>query len=89
VKVFVLTSAFDYEGESPIGVYASLQLAQSAAEKLASERGYGATEWSSKDGFWQLPFGSTQWNIREEEVVGGENLVPMCESLEKYGRCGA
>lgn len=89
MTVFVLTSAFDYEGESPIGVCASLELAKAWAEKKAKELGYESAEWVTVREQLELQCGSTQWVIREEEVQGGEELAPMCGSLAKYGRCDA
>ena len=87
MSVFVLTRAYDYEGESPVGVFASAALAKVQAEKQADEFGYSRGNWSTVENRIELDCGSTQWVIREEQVQGYE--PEMCESLEKYGRCGA
>ena len=89
MKVFVLTTAFDYEGESAIGVYATLELAKADAERRSKDCGQEGGEWTTVRDQIELQFGSSQWVIREEEVIGGEDLVPMCDSLKQYGRCNA
>lgn len=71
MTVFVLTSAFDYEGESPIGVCASVEFAKAWAEKNAKALGYESAEWATVREQLELQCGSTQWVIREEEVQGG------------------
>lgn len=71
MTVFVLTSAFDCEGESPSGVCVSLELAKALAEKNAKELGYEPAEWATVREQLELQCGSTQWVIREEEVQGG------------------
>lgn len=38
--IFVLCQVFDYEGESVLGVYPSLESAQAAAERYAAEQTY-------------------------------------------------
>jgi len=88
VKVFVLTSAFDYEGETAFGAFASLSLAQAAAQERAITAGYEPGDWvylGGGDARWELQFGSQQWVIREEEVQGYE--PDCCESMKLYGRC--
>ncbi len=71
--VYVLTTAFDYEGESAVGVYGQWHVAIKAAEKMAAERGYEGGQWVNKSqpnehGVYELAFGSTQFIVRSEPI---------------------
>ena len=69
MTVFVITSAFDYEGEIPSGVAASLEMAKAIGSERAENDGYcPATDWAKLDDRWELSNGSSQIVIREEEV---------------------
>ena len=71
--VYVLTSAFDCEGEQPIGVHASLPFAKQAAEKMADACGFTGGGWVQKSrDVWELQYGSNQWVVRRELVRTGE-----------------
>jgi hypothetical protein len=78
VTVFVLTSGFDYEGESPVGVYASMELAKQAAEQKSQwiECEFGV-EWNDKDGESEFRFGSSYYTVREEVVIRPGSLAGM------------
>lgn len=65
IVVYVLTSAFDMEGETVLGVYESLADAKSKAESLASER--GEYEWAD-NGEWRLSCGASHYIIRPEPI---------------------
>lgn len=65
MKVFVITRAYDYEGESPVDVAASCELAMRIAEKDAASSGYEGGAWKDILGSPKLDFGSVQWIIRE------------------------
>ena len=68
MRVFVITRAFDYEGESPIAVAGNLKLSKEIAEKEAIVDGYENGIWEESSGAIKLQFGATQYVIREEEV---------------------
>ena len=89
MKVFVVTQSYDYEGEAPIGVAAELSFAQKMAEEKAECYGHSKSEWAKGTDGWEMQTGYGAFVIREEEVIGGEELVPMCPSLKEFGRCGA
>jgi hypothetical protein len=67
VKVYVVTSGFDYEDESPVGVAVSLATAKEIAERKATESGYDSATWDGDC----LRFGSSYWAVYEMELVGG------------------
>jgi hypothetical protein len=70
VTVFVLTSGFDYEGESPVGVYASLNMAMEAAEAKVTDCWPGA-EWTElPTGGFEYRFGSSTYTVRMAAVEG-------------------
>lgn len=76
--VFVLTSSFDGEGESPLGVYATKELAMKAAEYKADQLAWGETKWFSYSEItMELRFGASTFVIREERVLNQlpENYV--------------
>ena len=67
--VFVLSSAFDCEGESPIGVFATPTLAKKTAEARAEELGWPIVRWMQDAGFsWECRYGGSSFIIREELV---------------------
>ncbi len=67
--VYVVTSAFDYEGEKPIGLYSSLHWAQVAARNAAEQSGCDGGQWVQKsERMWELSFGATQFIVRQEFV---------------------
>jgi hypothetical protein len=69
MNVFVITQAYDCEGECPIGVAASLETAKAIATQNAVKCGYSPGEWATtRSGAHELQFGSTQYVIREEQV---------------------
>lgn len=71
MSVFVITQAHDYEGEQPIGVAASWHVATVIGRKWMFDHGYeDLGEWVQKnDALWELPYGSGEAVIRQEEVA--------------------
>ena len=73
--VFVLTSNFDCEGESPIGVFANLDAAKSRGSKLGNSAGFEHEDWWNLIGDnngerWELKHGSSSYIVRAEVVKG-------------------
>ena len=70
MSVFVLTQAFDYEGESPVGVYARFDDAMFVAQRKATDYGYESAALKQvSGGQWEIRCGSTQWIVRTEKVI--------------------
>lgn len=69
-EVYVLTSAFDMEGESPLAVFGTLEKAQAAAELIATSYGWERFEWMGMAvEAWQMSNGGSSSFIIRKEVI--------------------
>lgn len=71
MKVYILNSGFDYEGESFVAVFASQGVACRYANARAAQRGWLDGEWvrNVEDDGIEMRFGSSTYVIREAEVL--------------------
>jgi hypothetical protein len=70
MDVFVLTREVDHEGESPLGVYASLDVAKQAGDHEANRLGWKPNEWLFSNNQWERD--NDYWEcliIRQQPVI--------------------